>query len=106
MQTNLQSHNFSSPQTITIVGPITNTCDFNLHPISSCQHFALSSTSDGARWLKLLIFIFHFLVVVLEHVNLVLLGSAGVSQPQSTNESHRTGGNNTGVGTNSHCLAL
>lgn len=34
------------------------------------------------------------LLVVLEHINLILLGSARAYQPRTTNESHKTGGNN------------
>ncbi len=64
-----------------------------------------SPTSSGAKQLRHSIFIFHSMVVVLERVNLVLLGSAGACQPCTTNESHRIGGNNAGVCTTSHCLA-
>ncbi len=61
------------------------------------QHFVRSPTSSGAKWLDLPTFIFHSMVVVLEHVNLVLLGSAGVCQTRTTNESHKIGGYNTGA---------
>ncbi len=62
--------------------------------MSPHQHFVCSPTSSGAKWLGLLTFIFHSMVVVLECVNLVLLGSAGECQPRTTNESHRIGGDN------------
>ena len=57
------------------------------------QLCGISPMSSGAMWLKLLIFIFYSLVVVLERVNLVLLDSARVCQPYTTNKSYRTGGN-------------
>ena len=37
------------------------------------------------------------MAVILERVNLALLGSAGACQPHTTNESHRTGGDNAGA---------
>ncbi len=53
--------------------------------------------SFGVGWFRLLTFIFHFMIVVLECVNLILLGSAGVCQTCIINESYRIGGDNAKV---------
>lgn len=61
--------------------------------------------SFGVKQLELSNFIFHFLVVVLGHVNLILQDSARAYEFCTTNDSYRTGGNNAKTYTLSHYLA-
>lgn len=73
--------------------------------MSTYQHFGFSSTSFEAIHLKLLIFIFLSLVVVLEHINLVLLNSAEGYQPHIINKSHKTSDDHVRAYTTLHYLA-
>lgn len=73
--------------------------------MSISQLFGFSPTSSGAMQPRRSTFIFHFLVIILEHVNLVLLGSVRACQPRTTKKSHGIGGNNAKMCTTSHCLA-
>lgn len=84
----------------------TYTCYLNLYSISTRQLFRFNPTSFWAMQIRLSIFIFHFLVVMLEHINFILLGSARAYQPCTTNKSHKTGGNNVEACTILHYLAL
>ena len=83
----------------------TYACDLDLHPMSTRRLCGFSPISSGVMWLGLSIFIFYSLVVVLERINLVLLGSIGACQSRTNNKSHRTGGNNAGGGITLYCSA-
>lgn len=53
--------------------------------------------NSKGKWLRILNFIFRFIVIVLERVNLILLGGAGACQPRTTNEGHKISGDNAGA---------
>ena len=84
----------------------TYACDLDLYLISTHKLLRFSPMSFEAMRLGFSILIFHFLVVVLERINLVLLGSTKACQFLTINKSHKTGSDNTGACTTSHCLAL
>ncbi len=92
-------HSISDPQPMLVIKTYTR-----CHLINTL-YTVRSPTSSGAKWLRLPTFIFYSLVIVLKRINLVLLGSAGACQPRTTNESHRTGGDNGGAWITSHCSA-
>lgn len=62
--------------------------------------------SFGVNRLGLLTIIYYSMVIVLEHINYVLLGSVGVCEPRTINETNRIGGNNAGAYTIMYFFAL
>ena len=78
--------------------------DLDLQLILSHQHFGFNPISSEVKRLGLSTFIFYFLIVVSEHINLVLLGSIEVYQTYTTNQSYRISADSTGAYTTSYYL--
>lgn len=65
-----------------------------------------SSMSFKAKRLGLSNFFFYFIVVVLKHINLVLLGNAKICQPYTTSKIYWISYNNARIYIILHCLVL
>lgn len=85
----------------------------DLHLITYLQyHFVnllylvRNSMSFGTKQLRLSIYIFHSMMVILEHVNFWLLDNARVYQTCISNKNYKTGCNNIRIYTILHCLSL
>ncbi len=63
------------------------------YPINTL-YVVKSPTSSRAKWLEISTFIFYFIVVVLDYINLVLLGITRAYQSCTTNKSYKIGINN------------
>lgn len=71
-----------------------------------CQYFEFDPTSLRAKPLQLLTSSSISLVIVLEYINLILLGSTKICRPCTTNKDHRIDNGNIRKYTISDCFIL